>query len=99
MVIEDAVADKVITGGVVSEDAVDRLAVHAAVVPPFDPSQFQLEEDPWAGFEGEEGFAVPAVQYEPVGYDSTAVYVCAAGPHVPLVEDTDPAPKAWRSAI
>ena len=60
-------------GGVMSVDDWLREAVQEAVVPPFEPWQVHREELPWAGSEGDEGDAVPVVQYAPWGKDSVGV--------------------------
>ena len=71
VVIEDTVGSVVMIGGVVSVDSMALLAVQEAGVPV--PSQLQADEDVFVGFVGEEGFAVPDVQYAPAGNDSSAV--------------------------
>ena len=82
LVVQDIVAPVVVreedwmedmVGGVVSVEAIALLAIQEAVVPPFEPVQLQVDDDPCAGFDGDEGFTVPTVQYAPAGYDSSAV--------------------------
>jgi hypothetical protein len=72
VVIEETVGVPEMAGAVVSDDATDLLAVHAAFVPPPLPVQLQFEELPCVGLLGEEGDADPVVQYVPVGNVSIA---------------------------
>ena len=61
-------------------------AVQLAVVPPFEPGQVQLVEEPSSGKEGELGVEVPTVQKVSLPYVvSVYVYVLEAVPQEPAV--------------